>query len=124
MLLSSILGSDMAEPLAVFLPHLQRRLGMYVPRRTYLAVCSFIQGYACGSRAESLNEFHDWLVARSNGRPELAWPWLVLCELPHDQFPRLEDFTEEQDRLTIDLLFDLLFDYFDVGPESNATSLR
>lgn len=104
----------MAERLIDFLPILRRRLGMYVPRSTFLATCAFISGYQWGSDDDSMDGFHAWLVARGNGRPELAWPWLVLCEVFGDgQIPDTRHLTEQQDSNSVAALFDLLDEYFE-----------
>lgn len=102
----------MADSLRDFLPRLQRQLGLYVPGSTFLATCAFILGYGWGRDDGSLDGFHDWLLARGNGRSELGWPSLVLCEIyPHDRLPDVRKFTEAQDKEAIQVLFELLAAY-------------
>jgi hypothetical protein len=54
------------------------------------------------------------LVELGKGRPELYWPFLVLCEIyPDGSLPRLRELTKEQNSLAIDKLFDLLNSFFE-----------
>jgi len=102
----------MTRSLGEFIPELRRLLGMYVYPRTFVAAFNFIQGYSSGGGDESLDGFHDWLLLRGNGRPELTWPWLVLCEIyPQDRLPDIRHFTDHQDEEAIGVLFDLLGKY-------------
>jgi hypothetical protein len=86
---------------------------MYVPGPTFLSVCGFIAGYRWGANDETLIGFHEWMVDRVAVRPELAWPWLVLCEIyPPDRLPDPRRFSEKQDELAISVLFDLLESFY------------
>ena len=99
----------MTTALASFLPQLRKYPGIYVPRVTFLSVCSFVAGYRWGADDETLGGFQAWMVKRVGTRPELGWPWLVLCEIyPADQLPDPAGFSGEQDIEAIETLFDLL----------------
>lgn len=103
-----------ARQLKEFLPTLRSRFALYVPSPSFLATCAFIAGYRWGAADLSFAGFHNWLVARGYGRPELGWPWLVLCELYSDvELPEPRRFTEEQDREAIAVMFDLLEEFYD-----------
>ena len=103
----------MSTPLAGFLPHLRRYPGVYVPRANFLSVCAFIAGYRWGADDETLGGFSAWMAERVATRPELGWPWLVLCEIyPPDRLPDPASFTDEQDRQALAVLFDLLDTYY------------
>lgn len=96
-----------------FVPALRQRLGMYVPGESFLTVSAFIAGYRWGSADGTLGEFQEWMAARGSGRPELGWPWLVLCEIyPAEDLPNPRHFTKEQDSAAITLLFDLLEEFY------------
>jgi hypothetical protein len=116
----------MTRALREFLPELQRTLGIYVPMRSFATTCAFILGYKWGSGDEALNGFQAWLLRRGNGRPELSWPWLVLCEMyPQDQLPEVRKFSESQNEEAIRMLFELLTQYLsssnlDEIPESHV----
>ena len=103
----------MSTSLEAFLPTLRRRLGWYAPWTTFVGACSFVAGYGWGADDDPLEGFHPWLVARGSGRPELGWPWLVLCEIyPPDDLPSPRGFTEDQDRAAIAAMFDLLDEFY------------
>jgi len=103
----------MAVSIEEFLPTLRQRLGLYVPGFSFIATSAFIAGYRWGSDDGTLAGFHDWMAARGSNRPQLGWPWLVLCEIyPPDELPDPRGFTEEQDREAIDMMFDLLLEYY------------
>ncbi|MFI5712277.1 hypothetical protein [Kribbella sp. NPDC051620] len=115
----------MADSIRDFLPTLRRQLGMYVPRASFITTCAFLAGYRWGSDDEMLANFHPWLVARGRGRSELGWPWLVLCEIyPQDQLPEPLLFNDEQDAVAVDLLFNLLDDYFAAEALANDAGER
>ena len=104
----------MGIPLADFLPEFKRRPGAYFLRGSYLATCAFLDGYEAGSQERVLMDFHAWLVQRRNGRPELAWPYLVLCEIYEDRgWPDMKCFLPEEDDRAIGALFALLDDFFE-----------
>lgn len=85
---------------------------MFVPRATFHGVCCYIQGYEQGNDHKFLRDFSDWLIDRGNTRSELAWPWMVLCELyPKDRLPTMQRFDERQDAEALSKLFDLLDEY-------------
>jgi hypothetical protein len=102
------------ESLRDFLPKVRKHLGIYVMYGSYLELCNFLVGYDEGSGDRVLKKFHEWLVARGKGRPELYWPFLVLCEIyPDGALPRIRELTEEQDEILIDKLFCLLDEFFE-----------
>ena len=104
----------MAEPLSDFLAKLKRHHGIYVMWQTYEGTCAFLTGYEVGSGGHVLKQFHEWLVPRGKGRPELYWPQLVLCEIYEDgALPDLRHFTPEQDEEAVRLLFRLLDEFFE-----------
>jgi hypothetical protein len=111
----------MSLPLREFLPELKKHHGIYVMRRTYEGTCAFLSGYELGSGHYFLKEFHGWLVPRGNGRPELYWPQLVLCELYKDgALPDIRYFTSEQDEQTVAVLFALLDEFFQAAGNEEA----
>ena len=78
----------MSPSLESFLPQLREYPGMYIPRLTFLSVCSFIAGFRWGAADETVAGFARWMSDRVATRPELGWPWLVLCEIyPPDDLP-------------------------------------
>ncbi|GAA4977763.1 hypothetical protein [Actinoplanes utahensis] len=104
----------MAELLSDFLPKLKKHHGIYVMRRTYEGTCAFLTGYEVGSGHSTLKDFHSWLVMRRQGRPELYWPLLVLCEIYEDgALPDLRYFTPMQDEEAVGVLFRLLDDFLE-----------
>ncbi|MFV0460172.1 MAG: hypothetical protein ACK5MT_15515 [Actinomycetales bacterium] len=103
----------MAESLRRFLPRLRKRPGMYVPSLSYITVCAFLDGYALASD-EEFGDFRQWLVGRGTSRPELGWPWLVLAHIyPAGALPDPRGFNEEQDREAVDMMFDLLAEFYE-----------
>ncbi|MEE4543025.1 hypothetical protein V2S66_13740 [Streptomyces sp. V4-01] len=103
----------MTMPLSEFMPELRRHHGIYVMRKTYEGTCAFLTGYELGSERPALKAFHNWLVPRGKGRPELYWPQLVLCEIYEDgALPDIRYLTPEEDERAIEVLFELLEEYF------------
>lgn len=103
----------MTIPLQEFLPKFQKFHTMYVMRGTFEGTCAFLVGYQEGSGHFILKEFHSWLVRRGNGRPELFWPQLVLCEIYPDRgWPDIRYFTPQQDEEAVGVLFRLLGEFF------------
>ncbi|WP_146844071.1 hypothetical protein [Cellulomonas composti] len=114
------MDSEPPATLADFLPQFREYLGMYVPRCTYLSVCAFVAGYRWGAKDDTLGDFSEWMSERVATRPELGWPWLVLCELyPADELPDPVAFTDEQDAQAIEVLFGLLFDYYGISESTH-----
>jgi hypothetical protein len=96
-----------------FFPKLKKHHGIYVMHRTYAGTCAFLSGCDLGSGGSSLKDFHSWLVPRGKGRPELFWPYLVLCEVYEDgALPDMRHFTSEQDEEMVAILFRLLDEFF------------
>lgn len=118
---SSSSDSDQRHSLRDFLPVLRSRLGLYVPMGTYLATCSFISGYRWGAQDTSLQGFQEWMLSRGKGRPEQGWPWLVLAEIyPNSDTPDVRSFNEAQDSAALEVLFEMLTEYYAaVEPETD-----
>ncbi|WP_157641523.1 hypothetical protein [Longispora albida] len=111
----------MSVPLREFIPKLKRHHGIYVPTRTYDGTCSFLVGYDLASGKPVLKEFHTWLLLRGKGRPELYWPWLVLCEIHDDgALPNVKHMTAEQDEEAVSLLFLLIEEFFESRDSSKT----
>ncbi|MFE5796651.1 hypothetical protein ACFQ8C_29300 [Streptomyces sp. NPDC056503] len=103
----------MSEMIRQFLPELKKYHGVYVAPPTYEGTCAFLSGYELGSGQNFLKQFHIWLAARKNGRVELFWPFLVLCEVYRDDaLPDMRYLTPEQDGEMVSLLFRLLEEFF------------
>ncbi|WP_410646496.1 hypothetical protein [Amycolatopsis sp. cmx-4-54] len=101
------------DSLREFIPELRKHLGVYVMYRSYLELCSFISGYEACAGSTLMKSFHEWLVDRKKGRPELYWPFLVLCEIyPDGALPKLRELTDQQSAAAVDKLFDLLDEFF------------
>ncbi|MGK8553622.1 hypothetical protein [Nocardia gipuzkoensis] len=115
---------EMSRSLPEFFPEFKRYHGMFVSRKTFEATCAFLDGYEAGSGHRILKEFHSWLVLRGRGRPELYWPWLVLCEIYEDSgagtLPDFRYFTPEQDEQAVTVLFDLLGEFLAARGPGNA----
>jgi hypothetical protein len=104
----------MTTPLPEFFGEFKKLHGIYVMRKTFEGTCAFLDGYELGSGHRLLKEFHSWLVPRGKGRPELYWPYLVLCEIYDDRaWPDIRYFTEQQDEEAVAVLFALLDEFFE-----------
>lgn len=99
-----------------FFPKFKRMHGMYVVHRTFQATCAYLDGFdeACGDGV--MREFHSWLCKRGNGKPELYWPYLTLCEIfGNEDLPDVRNLTPEEDAQAVAVLFDLLDQFFGRG---------
>lgn len=113
----------MTTAFADFLPKLRKFPGLYVSWLSFVAVCSLIVGYRWGADDETLGGFQEWMVKRVAERPELGWPWLVLCELyAGEQLPDPSAFSGEQDAEAIEALFRRLEAFFREQAGEVATS--
>ncbi|WP_258723244.1 hypothetical protein [Cellulomonas sp. NS3] len=104
---------DAPAPLRLFTPTLRARISRFVPYASYTSTCAFLSGYAWGADREWLGNFRNWLVARGKGRPELGWPWLVLCELyPENALPSARNwrYDDEDDAAARRVLLEQLED--------------
>lgn len=103
-----------ARPLREFVHELRARLSLFVIYTSFTTTCAYIDGYRRGSCDDDwILDFRDWMVARGKARPELYWPWLVLCELyPENALPNARHFTPEQDEAALGVLFDMLEEFF------------
>ncbi|MGQ0847178.1 MAG: hypothetical protein ACT4QF_23915 [Sporichthyaceae bacterium] len=119
--LTSASDSDISGGLEAALPRLRQWLGVYVPAASYLTACAFIAGYDAANGDPDLVGFSKWMRERGKSRPELHWPWLVLCELyPKDDLRDPRHLTEVQDAEALVVLFDLLTEHFAVRRESST----
>jgi hypothetical protein len=110
----SISDSESGRSMLEFFPRFKKYHGVYVMQRTYEGTCAFLDGYEQGSGCRVLKEFHEWLVARGKGRPELYWPLLVLCEIYCDgELPDIRHFTPEEDERAVAVLFGLLDEFIE-----------
>ena len=109
-----------SEGIAVFtaefreiFPSFRRWPEMYVQDPSFRAVAAFVDGYRWGAKDAGLTEFGNWMRGRHPERSELAWSWLVLCELyPPDDLPSPRRLTEDQDAEAVACLFDLLDEFY------------
>lgn len=95
----------MPLPLPEFFEKFKKFHGIYVMKKTYEGTCAFITGYEAGSDSFYMKDFHEWVLRRGRGHPELYWPLLVLCEL-YDEggLPDVRYFTTEQDERAVDVI--------------------
>ena len=86
-----------------------RRPGVHTLGSRYGEVVGVLDGLSLGLGGGILNGFHEWLLDRVGGRPELAWDSRVLWHLFEQPVSlRASDFCEDMHAAAIAGLADLL----------------
>lgn len=94
--------------------------GMYIPRETYYAFVSFLEGFDFASGGSALRGFHEWLVERYGVARDLHYSASVLDLLG---FPWPATMTPEREKLAIERLRALLEEFFEATRDSRQNEL-
>jgi hypothetical protein len=98
--------------------HIKKRTSMYVLPVDYHTVASFISGYDFAMNCCLLDGFEEWLCMKINDKREFTWQHLVLfLAFPDNPWAHCRPVTDN--RLAIDMMFDLLEEFLTIKNEKN-----
>jgi hypothetical protein len=94
--------------------NLCKRPGMYVGCETFAAVCAYLSGFDAARDNGPLGCFRAWMVLRRGYGHNTGWEWLVVDEAIGSLPGRdLAEIKQEQDKLCVKKLGDLLGEFFE-----------
>lgn len=105
---------------------IRHRTSMYLRSGSYDSITAFVSGCDAGNDFCLLLGFREWLIVRANGGNNLSWEGLALeIAFPgHPSPSTAPELSPENNRIAIDVLFDLLDEFFEArGPRHELAAI-